>query len=398
MFERFDLLPPDPILGLLAAFREDASPQKVDLGVGVYKDEQGNTPVLEAVRLAEGQLLQEQQTKTYLGPAGNDQFNAAIGKLVLGAEHPALRDARVRTTQAPGGSGALRLGAELLAAARSGTVHVSDPTWANHIPLLGSAGLKLERYPYYDARHGTVNFDAMLATLEKLPAGDIVLLHGACHNPTGADLSFEQWQAVTKVLQERSLVPFIDLAYQGLGDGLDEDARGARLVASSVPDALIAVSCSKNFGLYRERVGALIVVGQHSSHADAAASHLRRIARGLYSMPPDHGAAVVARILGDAKLDAMWRKELTQMRERVGELRAALTQALAKTCPSRDFSAIARQRGMFSLLDLPRGAAERLRAEHHIYIVTDGRTNVAGLSSGSIDYVAERIGVVLGSM
>lgn len=397
MFERFDLLPPDPILGLLAAFREDAAPQKVDLGVGVYKDEQGNTPILEAVKVAEGQLLQEQQTKTYLGPAGNDQFNAAIGKLVLGAEHPVLRDARVRTTQAPGGSGALRLGAELLAAANGRTVHVSDPTWSNHIPLLESAGLRLERYPYYDGRSGTVKFDAMLAALKKLPAGDIVLLHGACHNPTGTDLSFEQWQAVTQVLQERSLIPFIDLAYQGLGDGLDEDARGTRLVVNSVPDALIAVSCSKNFGLYRERVGALIVVGQQSSHADAAASHLRRIARGLYSMPPDHGAAVVARILDDAKLDAMWRKELTQMRERVGELRVALTQALAKTCPDRDFSAIARQRGMFSLLDLPHGAAERLRAEHHIYMVTDGRTNVAGLRRGSIDYVAEKIGVVTGS-
>lgn len=398
MFERFDLLPPDPILGLLAAFREDTSPQKVDLGVGVYKDEQGNTPVLEAVRVAEELLLQEQQTKTYLGPGGNEQFNVAIGKLVLGAEHRALRDTRVRTTQAPGGSGALRLGAELLAAANSGTVHVSDPTWANHIPLLASAGLKLERYPYYDARSGTVNFDAMLEALKKLPAGDVVLLHGACHNPTGADLGFEQWQALTKVLQERALVPFIDLAYQGLGDGLDEDARGARLVASSVPDALIAVSCSKNFGLYRDRVGALIVVGERSSQADAAASHLRRIARGLYSMPPDHGAAVVARILGEAKLDAMWRKELTQMRKRVGELRVALTQALAKTCPSRDFSAVARQRGMFSLLDLPRGAAERLRAEHHIYIVADGRTNMAGLRRGSIDYVAEKIGAVVGSM
>lgn len=398
MFERFDLLPPDPILGLLAAFREDASPQKVDLGVGVYKDEQGNTPVLQAVRVAEELLLQEQQTKVYLGPAGNEQFNVAIGKLVLGADHPALRDARVRTTQAPGGCGALRLGAELLAAANGGTVHVSDPTWSNHIPLLGGAGLKLERYPYYDARSGAVKFDAMLEALGKLPAGDIVLLHGACHNPTGADLDFEQWQAVTRVLQERSLIPFIDIAYQGLGDGLDEDARGARLVASSVPDALIAVSCSKNFGLYRERVGALIVVGRQQSHADAAASHLRRIARGLYSMPPDHGAAVVARILGEARLDAMWRNELTQMRERVGELRVALTEALAKTCPGRDFSAVARQRGMFSLLDLPRGAAERLRAEHHIYMVTDGRINVAGLRRGSIDYVAEKIGAVVGSM
>lgn len=399
MFERFDLLPPDPILGLLAAFREDTSPQKVDLGVGVYKDEEGKTPVLEAVRVAEGLLLQEQQTKVYLGPGGNEQFNASMGKLVLGADHPALRDGRVRTLQAPGGCGSLRLGAELLvAASKDATVHVSDPTWANHVPLLGGAGLRLERYPYYDARSGAVKFDAMLERLNALPAGDIVLLHGACHNPTGADLSFEQWQAVTKVLQDRALVPYIDIAYQGLGDGLDEDARGARLVASSVPEALIAVSCSKNFGLYRERVGALIVVGQQSAHAEASASHLRRIARGLYSMPPDHGAAVVARILDDAKLDAMWRNELTAMRERIGELRASLTKALAKTCPGRDFSAVARQRGMFSMLDLPRGAAERLRAEHHIYMVTDGRINIAGLRRGSIDYVANMIGAVVGTM
>jgi len=395
MFERFDMLPADPILGLLAMFRVDTSPRKIDLGVGVYKDEQGLTPIPEAVRAAERALLQEQDTKTYLGPGGNEQFNAAIGKLVLGAEHPALKAGRVQTLQAPGGCGALRIGAELLVGARAGTVHVSDPTWANHVPLLGGAGLKLERYPYYDANTGGVTFDAMLEKLNQLPAGDVVLLHGACHNPTGADLSPEQWKSVAAVLQQRKLVPFIDIAYQGLGDGLDQDAAGARLLAGTLPEVLVAVSCSKNFGLYRERVGALIVIGEQGSQAEAAASHLRRIARGLYSMPPDHGAAVVARILGDTSLDSLWRNELNAMRERVGELRRSLATELGKACPSQDFSAIARQRGMFSMLKLPAGAAERLRKEYAIYITGDGRINMAGLRRNAIEYVAQSVAAVI---
>lgn len=396
MFDSLSLLPSDPILGLLQAFRADPSSEKVDLGVGVYKDEQGKTPVLEAVRAAESALLQEQESKSYLGPGGNELFNAAIASLVLGPGHAALRDGRVRTLQAPGGCGALRIGAELLVAARRNTtIHVSDPTWANHVPLLGGAGLQLEVYPYYDASTGAVRFDSMLERLSSLPAGEVVLIHGACHNPTGADLSAEQWQALAGLLAQRGLVPFIDMAYQGFGDGIDQDASGARLIANSVPEALIAVSCSKNFGLYRERVGALIVIGERGQHAEAAASHLRKIARGLYSMPPDHGAAIVARILGDTQLDRLWRTEVVRMHQRISELRSALSAALARTCPQRDFSAVERQRGMFSMLALPPGAVDQLRQQYHIYMTGEGRINIAGLQQRSVEYVAGSISRVL---
>lgn len=398
MFERLDLLSPDPILGLLAAFRADACSHKVDLGVGVYKDETGRTPILKAVRAAQEGLLHEQDSKAYLGPAGNEQFNAAIAGLVLGADHPALVDSRVCTLQAPGGCGALRIGAELLRVAREdATIHVSDPTWANHVPLLAGAGLRLERYPYYSASTGSVQFDAMLDRLRELPSGDFVLLHGACHNPTGADLSAEHWHAIADVCRQRGLIPFIDLAYQGLGDGIEEDAFGARLLVRSVPEALIAVSCSKNFGLYRERVGALILVGAQRAQADAAASHVRKIVRGVYSMPPDHGAAVVARILLDTELKEMWQSELGRMRRRIAELRQSLVKGLADACAA-DFSAIARQRGMFSMLDLPAGAVDRLRQNYSIYMTADGRINIAGLRNENIGYVSRAIADMIAAM
>lgn len=392
MFQQLDVPPEDPILGLLSAFRTDPSPDKVDLGVGIYKDERGRTPVLEAVRAAERWLVAEQESKSYLGPAGNEKFNAAIATLVLGADHAAIRDGRVRVIQAPGGCGALRIGAELLVKAHaSTTVYASDPTWANHVPLLSGAGLQLKRYPYYDTRASVVKFDSMLDAIGTLPNGDVVLVHGSCHNPTGADLSTQQWQALGKVLSERRLMPFVDIAYQGLGDGLDRDAYGARLFASELPEMLIAVSCSKNFGLYRERVGALVIVGETRKHADAAAANICRIARGLYSMPPDHGAAVVARILEESSLTNLWQQELAKMRGRVGDLRRALSEALSLVCPGHDFSYIVNQRGMFSLLSLPPGAVDRLRKDKHIYMTGDGRINISGLREQSVDYVASSV-------
>lgn len=398
MFERLEMLAPDPILGLLAAARADLSPRKVDLGVGVYRDERGGTPVLEAVRVAERALLEEQESKVYLGPAGNELFNTSISTLVLGEHHPTLRDRRVRTVQTVGGCGALRLGAELLFTAHPGaTVHLPDPTWANHRPLLEGAGLRLASYPYYTPGSGTLRIDSMLEHLSSLPAGDIVLVHGACHNPTGVDLAPEQWEALSALLRQRDLVPFVDLAYQGLGEGLERDAFGTRALAGSLPEVLVAVSCSKNFGLYRERTGALIAIGERAAAAEAAASHLHRIARRLYSMPPDHGAAVVAHILGDAALAALWTAELVSMRERIGRLRTALSAALASANPGGDFRAIELQRGMFSLLDLSRSAVERLREEYHIHMGGDGRINIAGLREERIDDVARAIArVVLG--
>lgn len=395
MFENLPTLPEDPILGLMTAYRADTAARKIDLGVGVYKDEHGNTPVLAAVREAERAMLAEQKSKTYLGPTGNEQFNTLMTELVLGSKHTAVTSKRVRGIQAPGGCGALRLGAELLmtTGARP-TVHASDPTWANHVPLLSSAGLKLERYPYFDARTGTVRFDAMMERLNSLPAGDVVLLHGCCHNPTGADLSPAQWRKVTDVILQRRLVPYVDIAYQGLGEGIDADAEGARLIAATVPEALFAVSCSKNFGLYRERVGLLMVLTESEKQTTASVSQLRKIARGSYSMPPDHGAAIVARILSDAKFSEDWRREVNAMRERMMSLRHALSAALARTWNSEVASAVDNQRGMFSTLPVTPEAADKLREQYHIYMTRDGRINIAGLGMDLVDYFAESLGSV----
>lgn len=396
MFENLHALPEDPILGLMAAFRADTATRKLDLGVGVYKDEHGKTPVLQAVRAAERAVLADQQTKSYLGPAGNEQFNALMTEFVLGSKHPAVTSRRVRALQAPGGCGALRLGAELLlTTGAKPTIHVSDPTWANHVPLLSNAGLKLEPYPYFEARTGTVRFDAMLERLNALPAGDVVLLHGCCHNPTGADLSLEQWRKVADVLLQRRLVPYVDIAYQGLGEGIEADAEGARLIATTVPEALFAVSCSKNFGLYRERVGLLMVLTESEAQTNAAASHLRKIARGIYSMPPDHGAAIVARILSDTKLTEDWRTELNAMRERMMKLRNAFSAALARTGNAEVAAAIANQRGMFSMLPLTPEATDTLREKHHIYMTRDGRINIAGIDMALVDFLAESVASVL---
>lgn len=396
MFERLDRLPDDPILGLMAAFRADGDPRKVDLGVGVYRDSQGMTPVLEAVRRAERTVLERQSTKTYVAPAGNAGFNQAMERLVLGAAHPALAAGRVRTIQAPGGCGALRLGAQLIsAAAPQAAVYASTPTWANHVPLLSGAGLRLERYPYFDTATGDVDFPAMVGALDGLPSGTVVLLHASCHNPTGADLSEAQWRELLDLFQRRRLLPFLDMAYQGLGAGVDADAFGVRLFTTELPEALVAVSCSKNFGLYRERTGCLHMITGATTAADAALSQEVRIARSLYSMPPDHGAAIVGEILGDAQLRALWEGELGGMRERIAGLRRELVGQLARTCPQRDFSYISRQRGMFSYLGLNVDQVRRLRAAHHIYMTEDSRINIAGLRRENLEYFASAVAQVV---
>lgn len=396
MLEHLDRLAPDPILGLMSAFRADTDPRKVDLGVGVYRDESGETPVMQAVREAERKVLERQTTKTYVAPAGNAAFNEAIGRLVLGEDHAALTEGRVRVVQAPGGCGALRLGAELIrAAAPDAVVYVSTPTWANHVPLLSGCGLKLERYPYFDVATGGVAFDAMMGALDALPSRSVVLLHASCHNPTGADLAEGQWREVLSLIRRRGLLPFIDIAYQGLGAGLAEDAAGLRMLCAELPEALVAASCSKNFGLYRERVGALISLSQTGPAAEAALSQLVRIARGLYSMPPDHGAAIVARIL-DGGLRESWERELAAMRGRILGLRTEAAQALAAACPRRDFSHIVRQKGMFSYLGIDKDAVRRLRDQHHVYMTDDSRINIAGLRHENIPYFAEAVAGALG--
>ena len=396
MLEGLDRLPTDPILGLMAAFRSDPSPRKIDLGVGVYRDERGDTPVLDAVRAAESQMLAAQLSKTYVAPAGNAGFNSTMEKLVFGDSHPLLGSGRLHTIQSVGGCGALRLGAELIRIARGETtIHVSDPTWANHVPLLSGARLKLQRYPYYDPATGAVRFEAMSAALDGLAAGSIVLLHAACHNPTGADLSIAQWDALLEVFKRRSLVPFLDMAYQGLGDGVAQDALGVRRFAAELPEVLVAVSCSKNFGLYRERTGALHIVTDTPTAGDAVLSQLVRSARTLYSMPPDHGAAIVHTILATPQLRAEWEKEVSIMRARIAGLRCEAEDRLARLCPQRDFSFIKRQKGMFSLLGLTVQQVHSLRERFHVYMTDDSRINIAGLRSENLDDFVRAVAGVL---
>ena len=394
MLETLTRVPPDPILGVSAAFQKDESPDKVDLGVGVYKDEAGKTPVPRAVKRAEQELLAGQTSKTYLSPIGNPGFNAQVAALTLGSDL-AGRKGDLALAQAPGGSGALRLGAALLTTARPGSsIHVSDPTWANHIPLLGSAGLKIEQYPYYDPARNTLQFDRMLATLDALAPGSLVLLHACCHNPTGQDLDPAQWAAVADVLAQRRLVPFLDMAYQGLGEDLDRDAASIRLIAKAVPELLIAVSCSKNFGIYRERTGLLIALTAGSEPAGIVAGQLGRLARTLWSMPPDHGAAVVDRVLATPELRQDWMLELQHMANRINSLRALLADKLS-AATQQDFGWIKQQRGMFSRLPLSSAQVQTAREQHHLYMAPDGRINIAGISPANVDRVAHSLAFIL---
>jgi len=392
LFQQLKRLNPDAILGLMAKFRADSSTRKVDLGVGVYRDSTGNTPILDCVCRAEQTVLASQSTKSYVSAAGREEFNAAVEELVLGSSHASRRERRARTMQAPGGCGALRVGAELIrAAAPSATVHVSDPTWGNHAPLLGGSGLKLDRYPYYHTATSELRFQAMLEHLDQAAPGDVVLVHACCHNPTGADLSSDQWQSLVELLQRRRLVPFLDLAYQGFGDDLTADVAGVRLIAEKMPEVLIATSYSKNLGLYRERVGALIVVSESEGRAEIVQSHILQIARSIYSMPPDHGAAIAACIFADSSLRESWIAELAAMRKRIKDMRILLAKHLHAATGNASFDFIQAQRGMFSLLGVGATVVDRLRERHQIYMTSDSRMNLAGIMPHNVAYVAEAI-------
>lgn len=394
MFETLQPAPPDKILALIGLLRDDPRPGKIDLGVGVYKDPQGRTPVMRAVREAETRLHAEQSSKAYLGLAGDTAFNAAMIRLAFGQD---ADTSRLRAAQAPGGSGALRLIAELLRRARpEATVWISDPSWPNHVPLIASAGLKTAAYPYFDAATGSVRFAAMTEALRGARRGDVVLLHGCCHNPTGANLTSEQWSEVAGLLVEKELFPFVDIAYQGFGDGLDADAAGLRLLAERVPELAVASSCSKNFSVYRDRVGAAMLLARTPAEADAAFSQLLAAARGIYSMPPDHGAAAVRIVLSDPALRADWESELEEIRTRMIQLREGFADALRRQSNSDRFDFVARHRGMFSRLGLTPDQVRRLREEHAVYMVDDSRINVAGLPEGRLDDLAKAVVSVLG--
>lgn len=387
-------LPPDPILGLIGAYHLDPNPDKVDLGVGVYRDARGRTPIFAAVRSAQERLLATEETKSYVAPPGDPAFTREVPRLLFGADHAALRDGRVAAVQSPGGCGALRLGAELIQRLRpAAPLWVSTPTWGNHEPLLGDAGLKLHRYPYYDHADHAVDFDAMRTTLAQLGPGDIALFHGCCHNPCGADLTTRQWDALADLAAERRFTPFIDIAYHGLGDGIDVDAYGVRLFAERLPELLVAYSCSKNFGLYRERAGMVCAVTPAAEQAVAAASQLNSIARGIYSMPPSHGAAVVGQILSDPDLTASWHDELTGMRARLLDVRRMFAERMAKR--DADFAFIADERGLFSFLGISPPQVARLRDDYSVYLVTSSRINVAGITEGNVDYLADALAAVL---
>lgn len=394
MFDQLDALPADPLLGLITAFKNDPNPSKVDLGVGVYKDESGHTAIMTAVQKAAQKHMETEDSKTYIAPVGVPGFVQGIKQLVLG-DSVALVDSRLAALQTPGGCGALRVGSELLQRLKGDlTVWVSDPTWANHIPLISSTGLKIRTYPYFDASTGTVNFEAMDAKLAELGPKDIVLLHGCCHNPTGADLSFEQWQRVAKRASTQGFIPYVDIAYQGLGDGLIEDVKGVRYLSDQVEEMVIATSCSKNFGLYRERVGTLLVQTRNTVQADAIQTQIQDIARANYSMSPAYGGFLVDTVLHDDALRAEWESELNAMAVRVKSLRNGLLDKIQQRDIEKDFSFITQQKGMFTYLGITKEQVQRLRNEFGIYMADSSRINVAGLNTNCLDYVADALKAV----
>ncbi len=389
MFENLKPQPADKILALMQMYRDDPREQKVDLGVGVYKNAEGVTPVMRAVKVAEQRIIDEQATKAYTGLAGDPAYADAMIDLILG--NAVARD-KIAAAATPGGTGAVRQAFELIKMANpNARVFVSDPTWPNHVSILKYVGIETVVYRYFDAETRAVNFDAMIEDLKGAQEGDVVLLHGCCHNPTGANLNSTQWQAVVELLNERGLIPMIDIAYQGFGDGLEEDAAGVRLVASSVPECLIAASCSKNFGIYRERTGLLMAISQQGDAEGLNQKTLAYLNRQNYSFPPDHGARVVTTILNDPELRADWKQELEETRLGMLALRQQLADELQRLSGSDRFGFIAEHRGMFSLLGTTPELVEKMRVDAGIYMVGDSRLNIAGLNAQSVPVLAKAI-------
>ncbi|QYK07318.1 amino acid aminotransferase [Shewanella mangrovisoli] len=396
IFSQVVLAPADPILGLTDTFKADPRQDKVNLGVGIYKDEAGQTPVLQSVKKAEALLLEQEKTKNYLGIEGVQTYNRVVQELLFGEGSELVTSGRAATAQAPGGTGALRIAAEfLLRNTPSRAVWVSNPTWANHQNIFETAGLTVKEYGYYNAAAHDIDFDGMMTDLANAQAGDIVLLHGCCHNPTGIDLTLAQWELVANLCAEKQLVPLFDFAYQGFGAGIEEDAAGLRLVAAKVPELLVANSFSKNFGLYNERIGAVTVVAQNADEAVRAFSQVKRTIRANYSNPPAHGALIVSTILSDAALKALWVQELTEMRERIAEMRTLFVQSLKDEGVTQDFSFISRQNGMFSFSGLNKAQVARLKDEFGIYIVGSGRISVAGMTKTNMPVICKAIAKVL---
>ena len=393
MFESLQTMPADAILGLLTEHRNDPRPEKIDLGVGVYRNAVGETPVLATIKKAEQRLLRTQTSKTYIGTAGDAAFNTAVQAMTFAGAVP---DDRLVTIQTPGGSGSLRVAAGLLLRAREDvTVWFGEPTWANHMPLLGGAGLTLKPFPYYDPEKHIIHIDAMLDTLRTIPKGDVILLHACCHNPSGFDPSEAEWREIADVIAERELLPFIDAAYQGLARNIDDDAFAIRHLASLVPEMIVSTSCSKNFGLYRDRVGSLSLMSATADSLGVLDSQANNYVRTVYSMPPDHGAAAVSIILADDKLRAEWLVELKDMRDRLKAMRGLLYNALLEKAPGQDFSHLVRANGMFCFLGISAKNIVRLKKDFGIYMVDDSRINVAGITADNVEYLSNSIAAVL---
>jgi aromatic-amino-acid transaminase len=397
MFEHLDPYAGDPILSLNEAFQSDPRPHKINLSIGIYFDDAGRIPVLGCVHEAEAQLLAEGGAKPYLPMEGSAPMRRAVQALLFGADHAALREGRVATLQTVGSSGGLRVGADFVRRwLPDSAVWVSDPTWDNHRAMFEGAGIAVHSYPYYDAATGGLRFDAMLEALRRLPARSLVLLHACCHNPTGVDLDRAQWQALVPVLRERALLPYLDLAYQGYGEGIEADAFAVRLLADAGLSFFVANSFSKSMSVYGERAGALSVVCGSAAEAELVLGQLKATVRRNYSSPAIHAAGIVAKVLGEPALRAAWETDVAAMRERILAMRRQLHAVLARRLPGRDFDYFLSQRGMFSYTGLGAAQVDRLREEHAVYLVRSGRMCVAGLNSGNVERTAEALAAVLG--
>ncbi|MBS9423228.1 amino acid aminotransferase [Photorhabdus caribbeanensis] len=396
MFEKITAAPADPILGLADSFRSDPRTNKINLGIGVYKDETGETPVLTSVKKAEQYLLENETTKNYLPISGLTEFGRVTQELLFGKDHLVVTDKRARTAQSPGGTGALRIAADFIAKQTNAKrVWISNPTWPNHKNVFSAAGLEVCEYKYYDAEKHALNFEGMLSSLSEAQAGDVVLFHGCCHNPTGIDPTPAQWAKLAEMSAEKGWLPIFDFAYQGFAKGLNEDAEGLRIFAKNHNELIVASSYSKNFGLYNERVGACTIVASDSDTAEKAFSQAKAIIRANYSNPPAHGASVVTTILSNEDLKAAWEQELTTMRERIQRMRQLFVNTLQEKGAKQDFSFISSQNGMFSFSGLTKEQVERLREEFGIYAVSSGRINVAGLTLENMAPLCEAIVAVL---
>lgn len=396
MFEKIVAAPPDPILGITDAFKKDERTDKINLSVGVYKDEKGDTPVLESVKTAEERLVAETKTKAYKPINGDPAYGTAVRQMLFGAGHALVSDGRSGTCHTPGGTGALRLAADFLKTkAGATTIWMSSPTWANHPAIFSGAGFEVKNYSYFDAKTSSLDFAGLTSDLSSVAAGDVVLLHACCHNPSGVDPTLQQWKEIGQLLAARGAIPLVDFAYQGFGAGLEEDAAGLRQLIELFDEALICSSFSKNFGLYNERTGALTAVSKSKDVADAVMSQLKVCARINYSNPPAHGGSIVTTILNDETLRKMWVSELDGMRDRIKSMRTAFVAGLKKAGAKQDFSFIESQNGMFSFSGLSKDQVETLKKEHAIYIVGSGRINVAGMAESSMDKLCQAIVSVL---